>query len=211
MARLMDMGLEKLKNLLIEMGELSEKTVGFAIESYTKGVDLHTQVFNNSEDLQVKKEDVSDLATELIARYQPVAFDLRFITSSMEIAYGFSRFGRYAYDITDVLSIFKDLDNCDKTDVVSAGKQASEMIRISIKAFTERDVISAGRLAAMDNVVDALYRNYLRKFNLKTNEDTKCYVTGTLILRYLERIADHAEDVGECVAYTVTGKRIPKV
>ncbi len=211
MARLMDMGLEKLKNLLIEMGQLSEKTVAFAIEAYTKGEDLHRQVFDNSEDLRVKQEEVNDLATELIARYQPVASDLRYITSSMEIAYGFSRFGRYAYDITDVLSIFKDFESCDKTDVVSAGKQASEMIRISIKAFTERDVMSAGRLAAMDNVVDALYRNYLRKVNLDTHDDAKCYVTGTLILRYLERIADHAEDVGESVAYTVTGKRIPKV
>ncbi len=211
MARLMDMGLERLKNLLIQMGELSEKTVAIAIDAYTNGTNVRTQVFDNSEELRVKQEEVNDLATELLARYQPVASDLRFITSSMEIAYGFSRFGRYAYDISDVLAIFKDISNCDKTDVDQAGKQASEMIRLSIKAFTERDVILAGRLAAMDNVVDALYRNYLKRMSKDDETSLKCYLSGTLILRYIERIADHAEDVGEAVAYTVTGKRSPRL
>lgn len=207
----MDMGLEKLKNLLIQMGELSEKTVAIAIEAYTKGTNVRTQVYDNSEELRVKQEEVNDLATELIARYQPVAIDLRFITSSMEIAYGFSRFGRYAYDIADVLSIFTGVANCEKADIEAAGKQASEMIRISLKAFTERDVILAGRLGAMDNVVDELYRNSLRRINQEDGVDLKCYFIETLILRYIERIADHAEDVGESVAYTVTGKRMQNV
>jgi phosphate transport system protein len=211
MARLMDMGLERLKNLLTQMGELSEKTVSIAIDAYTNGTNVRTQVFDNSEELRVKQEEVNDLATELIARYQPVASDLRFITSSMEIAYGFSRFGRYAYDISDVLAIFKDISNCDKSDVDQAGQQASEMIRISLKAFTERDVILAGRLGAMDNVVDALYRNYLKRMSKDDETSLKCYLSGTLILRYIERIADHAEDVGEAVAYTVTGKRSPRL
>jgi phosphate transport system protein len=65
----------------------------------------------------------------------------------------------------------------------------------------------AGKLKTMDNVVDEIYRNYLRKITKETGNDTKCYISGTLVLRYLERIADHAEDVGEAVAYTVTGKR----
>jgi phosphate transport system protein len=209
MARLMDMGQERLKNLLIQMGQLSEKTVSIAIEGYSKGANVRNQVFDNSEELRVKQEEVNDLATELLARYQPVASDLRFITSSMEIAYGFSRFGRYAYDIADVLSIFRDISDCDKSEVDKAAKQATEMIRLSIKAFTERDITLAGRLAAMDNVVDDLYRNYLRRMSKEGEPELKCYLSGTLILRYIERIADHAEDVGEAVAYTVTGKRPP--
>ena len=135
---------------------------------------------------------------------------MRFITSSMEISYGFSRLGRYAYDITDILSLYKDLSECDKTDVDRAAKQAAEMIHLSIKAFTERDVMMAGKLKTMDNVVDEIYRSYLRKITKETSSDMKCYISGTLVLRYLERIADHAEDVGEAVAYTVTGKRASK-
>ncbi len=193
--------------LVLEMGNLSETTVEKAIEAYSSSTDVRDAIFTQSERLAALQDDVNDLATEMIARYQPVASDLRFITSSMEIAYGFSRLGRYAYDITDILSVYKDLSACDKSDVDKAGDQALDMIRLSIKAFAERDVMMAGKLKAMDNVVDDVYRNYLRKVTKEQEGDMKCYISGTLVLRYLERIADHAEDVGEAVAYTVTGKR----
>src|ERR1700722_12533712 len=166
--RLMEMGLEKLTKLVLEMATLSESTVIKAIESYSKGIDVSKEIFTNSEQLAVLQDDVNDLATELIARYQPVASDLRFITSSMEIAYGFTRLGRYAYDITDILSVYKDLSGCDRTDVEQAGKQAEDMIHFSIKAFTERDVLTAGKLKLMDNVVDEIYRNYPRKVTKKS-------------------------------------------
>ena len=67
------------------------------------GIVEKNQIFEWSEKLKIFQLEVSDLATELIFRYQPVATDLRYIRSCMEIAYGFSRFGRYAYDIIEVL------------------------------------------------------------------------------------------------------------
>ncbi len=210
MPRLMEMGLERLTTLVLDMGALSEATVKKAIEAYSLGKDVREEVYSSSEQLANLQDDVNDLATEMIARYQPVASDLRFITSAMEIAYGFSRLGRYAYDIADILSFYKDLSDCDKADIEKAARQSVDMIHLSIKAFTERDVMMAGKLKTMDNVVDDMYRSYLQKVTKETGGDTKCYISGTLILRYLERIADHAEDVGEAVAYTVTGKRTKK-
>jgi phosphate transport system protein len=208
--RLMEMGLDKLTKLVLEMATLSEVTVNKAIDAYLNGTDLRNEVFARSQQLELLQDDVNDLAIEMIARYQPVASDLRFITSAMEIGYGYSRLGRYAYDITDVLSLYQDLTSCDKSQVELAGKNVAEMIRLSIKAFAERDIMRAARLKAMDNVVDDLYRNYLKNLTKGGNEDMKCYISGTLVLRYLERIADHAEDVGEAVIYTVTGKRVSK-
>jgi len=206
----MEMGLDRLTKLVLEMATLSEVTVNRAIEAYSKGTNVRDEVFARSEQLELLQDDVNDLATEIIARYQPVASDLRFITSAMEIGYGYSRLGRYALDITDVLSLYQDLTKCDKSEADLAGKNVAEMIRISIKAFAERDILQSGRLKAMDNVVDDLYRNYLKKVTVQSGGDMKCYISGTLVLRYLERIADHAEDVGEAVVYTVTGKRVPK-
>jgi phosphate transport system protein len=208
--RLMEMGLEKLTKIVLDMANLSENTVNDALQAYMNGNDVHAEVFAKSEQLAALQDDANDLATEIIARYQPVASDLRFITSAMEIAYGFSRLGRYAYDIADILALYKDLSSCDKTDVAKAGKQATDMIHLSIKAFTERDVLMAGKLKTMDNVVDEIYRNYLRNLSKESAGDVKCSISGTLVLRYLERIADHAEDVGEAVVYTVTGKRASK-
>src|SRR3989442_3859902 len=105
----------------------------------------------------------SELAFELIARCQPVASDLRFIKSCMEVAYGFSRFGRYAHDISDVIGIFGDLSNCDRQIIQEAGSQAKDMIRVSIKAFTERDVELAGRFDKMEVDVDYDFFNFVKK------------------------------------------------
>lgn len=207
MARLMDLGLDKLTNMILDMAKLSESTVATAIQSYIEGRDLRDETFAHSEKLRILQDEVSELAVEIIARYQPVAGDLRYIKSCMEIAYGFLRFGRYAYDISEVLAIYGDLSECDKGDVETVGAQAKKMIRVSIKAFTEKNVDLANTLKEMDDIVDNSYRNYLRKIVKKPKADLKCSVSATLVLRYLERIADHATYIGESVVYTVSGQR----
>jgi phosphate transport system protein len=207
MARLMDMGLEKLRNMVLDMAELSENTVSTAIDAYVQGKDLRERIYDWSEELRMLQDEVSELAVEIIARYQPVASDLRFIKSCMEVAYGFSRFGRYAHDISDMFGIFGDLSTCDKTAIEHVGVQAKDMIRISIKAFTERNVEMANKLKKMDDVVDNAYLDFVKKSATGPASDLKCMVSGTLILRYLERIADHATYVGESVAYIVSGER----
>src|SRR5579884_3320342 len=103
MHRLLDYGLDRISNLVMDMAILSVKSVDSAIDSYEKGVSSKDQIFEWSEQLRVMQSDITELAMELIARYQPVATDLRFIRSCMEISYGFSRYGRYAYDIADML------------------------------------------------------------------------------------------------------------
>jgi phosphate transport system protein len=205
--RLMDIGLEKLRNMVLDMAELSENTVSTAIDAYVQGRDLRDRIYGWSEELRMLQDEVSEIAVELIARYQPVATDLRFIKSCMEVAYGFSRFGRYAHDISDVLGIFGDLSMCDTEIIQRAGLQAKEMIRVSIKAFNESDVESAGKLKKMDDVVDSIYLDFVKKSAGSPNGNLKCTVSATLILRYLERIADHATYVGESVLYIASGER----
>lgn len=203
----MDLGLDRLRNLILDMAALSESTVAKAIDSYVQGKDLQSRISAESEELRMLQDEVGELAVELIARYQPVASDLRFIKSCMEIAYGFSRFGRYAYDISQVLGVFKDLSACDKAPIERAGEQAKKMIRLSIKSFTGRDVGLADELNEMDNVVDSIYLDFVTRAAETSEADLKCTVSATLILRYLERIADHATYVGESVKYIVSGQR----
>ena len=207
MPRLMDIGLERLRNMVLDMAELSENTVSTAIDAYVQGRDLRDRIYGWSEELRMLQDEVSELAVELFARYQPVATDLRFIKSCMEVAYGFSRFGRYAHDISDVMGIFGDLSKCDKEAIQEAGAQAKDMIRTSIKAFNERNVDLASKLKKMDDVVDNIYLDYVKKSAQNQNQDLKCTVSATLILRYLERIADHATYVGDTVLYIVSGER----
>jgi|SRR3990172_6240795 len=204
----MDISLERLTNMTLDMARLSDNTVSKAINAYREGKDAAGEIFRMSEELRILQDEVSELAVELIARYQPVASDLRFIKSCMETAYGFSRFGRYALDISEVVGVFGDLSMCDKSAVEAAGAQAKEMIQIGIKAFAERDVSSAKKLDEMDSVVDKIYLDFLQGAAAQRGEvKIRCTASALLILRFLERIADHATYIGESVLYIVTGER----
>ena len=121
------------------MAGLSEQSVFTSIESYDKGSSVKKQIFEWSEKLRFLQDETADLAIELIALYQPVATDLRFIRSCMEIAYGFSRFGRYAYDIVEVLETIGPIPDCDKTPVLEMAKIVREMIMLSVHSFETRD------------------------------------------------------------------------
>jgi phosphate transport system protein len=218
LTRLLDLGIVSIRNIIMDMAKLSEDSVFTAIESYEKGIDVKKQIFDWSEKLRVLQEEVADLAIELIARYQPVATDLRFIRSCMEIAYGFSRFGRYAYDIVDVLETMGSITDCDKSAVLQMTSTVREMILLSINALQSRDENAAQKLYQMDDTVDALYRKYLHEViepqqkspEKRSFADPRCYVSALLILRYLERISDHACYIGDSVHYIVTGISNPR-
>jgi phosphate transport system protein len=207
----MDMGLERISDLLLQMAELSEKSVTTSIDAYLAGKNRTDEIRQWSEELRKAEDDVSDLTTEVIARYQPVASDLRFIKASMEVSYGFSRLGRYALDIAQVLEMFGgSLSLCDHSIVELTAKTTKEMIRMSIEAFTNRDVGLAKNIPELDDYVDEKYRSNMKTILNDSDQDLKCAVSTTLILRYLERIADHAAYVGESVVFIVTGQRSPR-
>jgi phosphate transport system protein len=199
----MDMGLDKLNGLLLEMATLSENAVTASIEAYSEG-GKGIQVREWSRRLQTLHRQVSDLSMEMIARFQPVASDLRFVKACFEISYGFYRSGRYALDIVEVMEIFGDLGKCDHKAVVETARNTQEMIRMSIDAFARRDVALARRISKLDNAVDDSYREHLRTV-IDQKKDVRCALSAALILRYLERIADHATYIGESVDYIVTG------
>jgi phosphate transport system protein len=199
----------------MDMAKLSESCVFNAIESYKSGTPIKNQIFEWSEKLRVLQEEVADLAIELIARYQPVATDLRFIRSSMEIAYGFSRYGRYSYDIADLLEIIGSVADCDKSAVLEVEDTVRQMILLSVSLLTSRNKDAVQKLYQMDDTVDALYRKYLRETvslqpDAEKNIQPRCYVSALLILRYLERIADHACYIGDAVYYITTGRSSPR-
>jgi phosphate transport system protein len=223
LTRLLDLGIDRIRNIIMDMAKLSENSVFTAIESYQEGTQVKKQIFDWSEKLRILQEEVADLAIELIARYQPVASDLRFIKSCMEISYGFSRFGRYSYDIVDVLEVMGSISDCDKSAVLEMSKTVREMIVLSLQTLQSRDKNAAEKLYRMDDIVDMQYKKYLRDI-ITTQEqknvekgsadvhknNPRCYISALLILRYLERISDHACYIGDSVYYILTGVSSPR-
>jgi len=207
-ARPLDVGLNAMAEVLLEMVDLAERTVSASIEAAAEGGKLDAQVRIWSTELQGKYDDVEDKAVELIARYQPVASDLRVIKSSMKIAYDLARLGRYAYDIVQVLDLVNGGKAADKPFLEKMSKKVLEMMRLSFETLRTRDVQMARKLIEMDNEVDSLYRGYLKGLIDNPNLTAAEAVSTALIARHLERIADHAWYIAESVSYMVTGTYI---
>lgn len=208
MTRLIDPGLERLRNMLREMASLSEKSVDTAIRAYTESTPVTEEIFGWSEKLNVLHGQASDLAVELIARYQPLAGDLRYIESCFEISYGFSRLGRYAYDVAQIIDAFGDLTECDSSEVAEMGEKVRKMIHTGVEAFFNEDTSTARGLKNMDDEVDEAYRAHIRRIAKDRKGNPRCTVAVTLAIRYLERMADHACYIGDSVVYVASGTRV---
>ena len=152
---------------------------------------------------------VEDRAFELIVRYQPVASDLRRIKSYMKIAYDFTRFGRYALDISFTNKRLEGLKDCEewiKTYVKEMGEKVLDMIKLSIEALKNNDAQLARNISEKENEVDKMHLEFLDKL-IKSETTTKCTISSILITRYLERIADHAAYICESIIYIATGQK----
>jgi phosphate transport system protein len=209
MKRLIDAGLEQLASMLFRMGELAQRTVSLSIMNYLEGTRSHTQVKELSETLSEMADPIEDTAFEIIARFQPVASDLRILKSYMKICYDFRRYGRYAFDISQINERIGGMDGCDlsfRKIVKEMGIETLNMVGISIEALKNHDAELAKTLSETEKQVDKLYYKYLDKL-IETNTATGCTISSLLVVRYLERIADHATYIGESIVYLATGEK----
>jgi phosphate transport system protein len=209
MSRLLDKGLEQLTTILLKMGEVAEKAVSESIEGFMRGMDISEKVRELSEMLITMTVSVEDKAFELIVKYQPVASDLRIINSYMKIAYDFERYGRYAWDISFTHRKFAASEKCTYSwdTMERMTEKTLHMVRTSIEALRTNDGDLAKSLGRTENEVDEMYSSYLDKLT-KAPPATKCIVCNLLVVRYLERIADHATYVGEAIHYIASGEKI---
>lgn len=204
MARLIDSSLQKLSSLMAEMGDLAIQCFSLAVESYLRGSDTTQQVYDMSNKIREKYHEVGELTFEMLLKYQPVADDFRMIRSSIEISYAFSRFGRYAYDITLIRKEFGEISECETEVIYEISNRTKQMIQDAVHSFAVLDVKKARQIQENEEFVDRLYRKRLPL--LLKAKSTKCALAEALVLRYLERIGDHAMFMSDSINYIVTGK-----
>lgn len=188
-----------------KMGTLSLQSINLALDSYLERKNLHHEARRLSQEIMGLYDEVGDLTFDMMLRYQPVASDFRLIRSCIEISYGFTRFGRYAYDITIVRDMFGDLSECKNEVIYTLSGEIKHMINLAIQCFATLDLEKAKQLRTDEDLVDKYYNKHLP--TLINSSSVKCALADALVLRYLERIADHAAFMGESVNYIVTGQR----
>jgi phosphate transport system protein len=211
MSRIIDVGLEELSVMLCRMGELTYETVSLSMKGCLTGTNVYPRVRDMSEALVSMSDQAEDKTFELIARFQPVASDLRTIKSYMKIAYDFARYSRYALDISYINERFGGLKECEEwipEYIEKMSEKVLNMVQISLKSLRSYDIELAKSIAKTEQEVDRMYFRYLDRLVEQAPMTNKCTISSVLIVRYLERIADHATYICESVIYLATGDKI---
>jgi phosphate transport system protein len=211
MSRIIDRGLEEQTVLIVKMGELTYETLAISIHGFLEGKSVQEQIRDLSGILVSMGEKVEDEAFQLIARFQPVATDLRTIKSYMKVGNDFVRYGRYALDIcliNDQLSGLKECEDCARDYINEMSEKVLSMVRTSIDALKKQDILLAKTISSTEREVDKMYFDYLNKLINAEQTSSKCVLSTALMTRYLERIADHAVYVCESIIYIVTGEKV---
>jgi phosphate transport system protein len=211
MQRLLDVGLEQLTTMVFKMGEVAEKVLAISTSGFVRGKDTSEDVGELSEILVTMTDEVEEKSFGLIAKFQPVASDLRIINSYMKVAYDFERYGRYAWDISFISKRLGKLENCEQwipDFIEDMSNKVLQMVKISIDSLKSLDTELAKTVTNIEQEVDELYFQYLDKLVEVAGITNQCTISSVLVVRYLERIADHATYIAEAVVYIATGEKV---
>ncbi|MCF3653317.1 MAG: hypothetical protein L2C94_004040 [Aigarchaeota archaeon] len=186
---------------------LAEKALRMSIESILTKIDYVEEVRRLSDQLLFMMDEASELAVQLIARFQPVASDLREIKSAIQASYDFSRIGRYAANIAEIAKMVPE-GGCNFTSVRELSQIVLEMVEDAGKAYLNKDLKKADDVRSRDDQVDKLYAENIKYLiQMGGKIDTACLPSITLILRCLERLADHACYIADATSYIITGRK----
>jgi phosphate transport system protein len=211
MSRILDTGLEELSVILYRLGNSTYDAISLSIRSCLTGTDNHAQISDLSEAIASLAEKAENKAFELIARFQPVASDLRVIKSYMKISNDFVRYGRYALDTSYICKRMGSLGECEAwiSDYVEKmSEKVLRMVQTSIRALKTHDVGLARSISPIEKEVDKMYFGFLDRLVKTASATSQCTIASVLVVRYLERIADHAVYICESLVYIVSGERI---
>lgn len=206
-----DLSIEKLRNDLIEMADNTKEQIKSSIDALVnKDGDLAEQVLLKDDILDESQRDIEDKCIRLIATEQPMAIDLRTIFTIAKVTADLERMADYAVDIGKITLRLKDEDYIKPLiDIPKMSKIVEKMICESVDAFTKKDVIKSYKICKMDDEVDELYRKVFTELVIMMSKDIALLNRATqllFVIKYLERVADHATNICEGTIYLVTGE-----
>lgn len=207
-----DHSLDKLKEALVEMGESVEKVIMDAVKSLKESdVKLARAIVENDRLINEMEERIDEIGTTLIATQQPVAKDLRKILISFRVASDLERMGDLAVDIAKVTIRMSNQELMKPlVDIPRMAEIVQLMMNDSISALIHESPDMAYKMAKMDDDVDHLYSQILRELFIFMVENPKTINQGMLlcfVAHHLERMADHATNIGEDTVFLVKGHR----
>lgn len=207
-----DVALRELKLKLLKMGGDVQEAIRKSIAALeVVDPELAQTVVDGDKSINHEQHEIEDLCVRLIATQQPVATDLRKIVSGLQIATDLERMGDNAVDIAKSVIRMKGQTLIKPLiDIPRMAKIVDKMISNALNAYVENNTELARKLAEEDDEVDHTYRKIVEElFDLSRRDASvgEQAMTLAFIGRHLERIGDHATNIGEGVIYIMTGER----
>ena len=214
MERHVDQELGSLNQDILKMGAFSEEAIYKSIEALkNKDGKLAKSVIDNDHNIDQLELDIDEKCIDLIARYQPMAKDLRFITTGMKINAELERIADIAVDIAQ-----RTLELVDKpllkplVHIPKLTSVAQNMVKMSIDSFIKSDIELAKKVLLSDpeanDLRDIIQKELIEDYMAKDSSSAPRAVQLLLIARFLERICDHTTNIAEDVIYMVQAEVI---
>lgn len=209
----LDNQLKTLRQEVIFLAGLVEKAITRAVDSLkTRDMEASRRVVREDDFIDQKRFEIEERCIDIIATQQPIARDLRTIIALLHITQELERMGDYAEGIAKISLMMGDTPLLKPLiDIPRMADKAIQMLRQSLEALSDRDVVKAQQVCNDDDEVDALYDQVYRELLLFMIQDPHTIQRATWLLwaaHDLERIADRATNIAERVIYSVTGKMV---
>ena len=208
-----DTDLESLKKSLTEMGRSSADAVENVLEALcVADADAAAAIVKGDARINNMERDIEHRCMTLLLRQQPVARDLRRISTAMKVVTDIERIGDHAADIAEIIphlvTVRKEGDPA-VSQAIAMGKKAHQMILDALDALTAEDELAARKVIAADDAVDYDFNAIKHQLAQEIAEDpgkVDAALDLLLVNKYLERIGDHAVNVAEWVQFVRTGR-----
>lgn len=205
--------LDQLRDNILRMGNLVERAIDLAMTSLKRhDVDLAEQVVMEDEKIDELELAIEKQCLLLLALQQPMARDLRFISTALKIDTDLERMGDYACNIAKIVLTLGDEPFIKPlVDLPRMAEVAQQMVRENLTAYVNRDKELALKAAEKDHEIDSLYNRIFRELLVLMTQNPKNIRQATyllLVARHLERIGDHATNFSEWIIYMITGELV---
>jgi phosphate transport system protein len=204
--------LEQLEASLQEEGALVLRVLRSALNALARGDDeLADEVIRFDDEIDARYLRIEEGVQSLLARQTPVAVDLRLVLAVLRVNLHLERMADYCVTVAKLTKLMGGLDVTGDQILRSLedmGQRAEQMIRVALDAFADRDIEKARSLQELDELIDRANRRATEDvLSLGDSPEEREYGLRMLVIsRCVERIGDHAVDIGEQVAYLVTGE-----
>jgi phosphate transport system protein len=204
--------LSQLEAGLQEEGDLVLRALRSALNALARGdEELADEVISFDDEVDTRYMEIENGVQSLLARQTPVASDLRLVLAILRVNLHLERMADYCVTVAKLTKLMGGLNVADESiahSIEDMGQRAEQMIRVAMDAFAARDPERAHQLVELDELIDRANRNASEDvLSLGTSPEEREYGLRMLVVsRCVERIGDHAVDIGEQVAYLVTGE-----